>query len=82
MTKKVLKFSATWCSPCKMLSSTLKDVTTSVPVEEVDIDENMELAKQYGIRGVPTLVMLDEGKEVKRVSGVLMKTQLEEWFNS
>jgi len=79
--KKVLKFSASWCGPCKMLSKTFESVDTSIPVEDIDIDEHSELAVEYGIRGVPTLVMIDENVEVKRITGNLPKPQLESWLN-
>ena len=77
---KVLRFTASWCQPCKMLAKTLEDVETQIPIEVIDIDENQGLAMDYGIRGVPTLVMLDGDIEVKRVSGMLMKNQLAEWL--
>ncbi len=79
---KVLRFTASWCQPCKMLEKTLEDVETQIPIEVIDIDENQGLAMDYGIRGVPTLVMLDGDIEVKRVSGVLMKNQLTEWLGA
>lgn len=77
---RVLKFYADWCQPCKMLSKTLEDVETDVEFEDIDIDEQMDLAKQYGVRGVPTMVMLNDGVEVKRVSGYMSKEKLEEWL--
>lgn len=79
---KILKFHATWCQPCKMLSRVIEDAADKItlPLEEVDIDQNQELAVKYGIRGVPTLVIVDEeGKEVKRQSGMLMEAQLLEF---
>jgi thioredoxin 1 len=79
---KVLRFTASWCQPCKMLAKTLEDVETQIPIEVIDIDENQQLAMDYGIRGVPTLVMLDGDIEVKRVSGMLMKNQLTDWLGA
>ena len=79
---KVLRFTATRCQPCKMLAKTIEDVETQIPIEVIDIYENQELATQYGIRGVPTLVMIDGDVEVKRVSGTLMKNQLTEWLGA
>lgn len=79
--KKVLKFSASWCGPCKMLSKTFESIKTDIPVEEIDIDEKSELAVEYGIRGVPTLVMIEENLEVKRSTGNLSKQKLESWLN-
>jgi len=81
MSKKVLKFSASWCQPCKMLSKTIEGMTIETPIEEIDIDEQEELATQYQIRSVPTLVMLDDDKEVKRATGMQSSTQLEAWIN-
>ena len=77
---KVLRFTASWCGPCKMLAKTLEDVDTQIPIETIDIDENQQLAMDYGIRGVPTLVMLDGDIEVKIFSGVKLKNELSEWL--
>jgi thioredoxin 1 len=66
MSVEVLKFSATWCGPCRVLAQTLKDVEG---ITNIDIDKDMETARKYGIRSVPTLVFLKDGKEVHRQSG-------------
>lgn len=68
MKLEVLKFSAAWCGPCRVLSQTLKDVEG---VTQVDIDKDMETARKYGIRSVPTLVFLKNDKEVHRQSGAI-----------
>lgn len=81
MTKRVLRFTASWCQPCKMLARTLEEVNTVVPIEVVDIDVHSEVASDYGIRGVPTLVMLDGNIEMKRISGTVIKKDLERWLN-
>ena len=79
--KQLIKFSASWCQPCKSLAGNMKYVDFGdVEVKEVDIDENFEEAKQYGIRGVPTLVLVENGVEVKRTSGVLMADKIEEFI--
>lgn len=81
MDKRVLKFSASWCQPCKMLTNTLKDVQTDVRISEIDIDENDKIVRDYNIRGVPTLIMLDGNTEIKRKSGMMTKNELEAWLN-
>lgn len=81
---KLLKFQATWCQPCKMLSRTMQDASDkiTIPVEEVDIDQNMDMAVKFQVRGVPTLVVVDdEGKEVKRMTGMVNETKLLEFLN-
>lgn len=79
--KKVLKFAATWCQPCKNLSETMKDVETDVVIEEIDIDEDDNKAIQFNVRSVPTLVMLEDDKEVNRIMGNQSKQELEVFLN-
>ena len=79
---KVLKFQATWCNPCKAMSSILENVVTDIPIEEVDIDEDRDLAQRYRVRGVPTLIMLEDGIEVKRQVGMMSKAQLDLWLSN
>ena len=78
--RKVLRFTASWCQPCKMLARTLEDISTDYPIEVIDIDENRELAIQYGVRGVPTLVMLKDDIETKRIVGMQTEGFLKEWL--
>lgn len=79
MSDKILKFSATWCGPCKMLSKVIEGEDLGVPIEEIDIDEKRDLAVQYGIRGVPTMVYTRDGSEVSRVSGMMMIKDVRDW---
>jgi thioredoxin-like negative regulator of GroEL len=80
--KEVLKFSASWCGPCQALSMTLKGLEDNViPIKEIDIDDNLDTAAQYNIRSVPTMVMLENGSEIKRVSGALPVAKVKEFLN-
>lgn len=80
--KKIVRFTASWCAPCKMLARNLEEANLEIPIEVVDIDFNNELAIEYGIRGIPTLVLFDEvGNVSKRVSGLQSVEQLKEWAN-
>ena len=58
---EVLKFSATWCGPCRVLAQTLKDVEG---ITNIDIEKDQETSRKYGIRSVPTLVFLKDGVDV------------------
>lgn len=69
---EVLKFYATWCGPCKILSSRLEGVEG---ITEIDIEKNMELARKYHVRNVPLLVFLVDGEEVHRNVGLLSKNE-------
>ena len=79
--KKVVRFTASWCGPCKMLAKTLEDIQTNVPIEVIDIDAQPEIAAEFGIRGVPTLVMMEDNMATKRLVGNKTKQELEAFIN-
>jgi len=81
MSKKILRFTASWCQPCKMLAKNLETANIELPIEVIDIDEDQEKAIEYQVRSVPTLVMVENDTEVKRNVGVISTKQLEEWAN-
>lgn len=74
----VLKFSAKWCNPCKVLHKALEDAGVLHKVKEIDVEESPELAKKYGVRGLPTTIFLkSEKEEYTRVVGTEIKTILD-----
>ena len=80
---KVLKFEASWCGPCKMLSRVLEDMELSVEVTPIDIEANRDLTIEYAIRGVPTCVLLDDtGVEIRRQSGSMTEVQFNKFINA
>jgi thioredoxin 1 len=80
--KKVIRFTASWCQPCKAMASILEEIDTNIPIEVVDIDAQQDVAIEYGIRGVPTLVKIDNnGNVAGRMVGVKAKNLVEEFLN-
>ena len=79
--KRILRFTASWCQPCKALAYNLEVANLNLPIEVIDIDVHDNIAQDYGIRSVPTLVMLEENNEVKRIVGTKTVNQLQEWAN-
>ena len=77
--KRIIRFTASWCGPCKSLAMNLETANLGLPIEVVDIDTHSDVAQEYGIRSVPTLVMLDENTEVKRIIGSKTVNQVQEW---
>jgi thioredoxin 1 len=68
MNVEVLKFSATWCGPCRALAHTLEGVEG---ITNIDIDKDQETARKYGIRSVPALIFLKDGAEIARSVGAI-----------
>ncbi|MFI0491640.1 thioredoxin [Flavobacterium sp.] len=76
----LIDFSAEWCGPCKMLAPILKQVKDSlgdrITIIKIDVDKNQVLASKYQVRGVPTMVLYQNGIQLWRQSGVLTKDQI------
>ena len=80
--KKVIRFTASWCQPCKAMANILEEINSPIPIEVVDIDAHQDIAIEYGIRGVPTLVKVDNnGNITGRMVGVKAKNLVEEFIN-
>ena len=79
--KKIVKFEADWCVSCKSLGKILEQIETNVPIEVINIDAQPEIAAEFGIRGVPTLVMMEDNMATKRLVGNKTKQELEAFIN-
>lgn len=76
----LIDFHATWCGPCKVLGPILKEVKDNlgdrISIIKIDVDKNQQIASQYQVRGVPTMILFQEGKQLWRESGVLDKNAI------
>ncbi len=79
--KILIDFFATWCGPCKMLGPVLEKTESDIKVVKVDTDEFEDLAREYGVMSIPTLVLLEKGKEVKRNVGFIDPTNLKKFLD-
>ena len=76
----LVDFYADWCGPCKMLGPILKQVKEElgdkIKIIKIDVDKNQSIASKYQVRGVPTMLLFKDKKQVWRQSGVLPKEQI------
>lgn len=76
----LVDLNAQWCGPCKMLAPLLEEVSakrSDVKIVSVDVDENSDIAAAFGVSAIPCLVLIKDGKEVKRNVGFMNKSALE-----
>lgn len=76
----LIDFFATWCGPCQTLAPILKQVKNKlgdqISIIKIDVDKNQQLASQYQVRGVPTMILFQKGKQIWRQSGVITANDL------
>lgn len=81
----LIDFYADWCGPCKMLAPVLEEIAkekTNTKFVKINVDDAQELAMEYNVMSIPTLVVIKNGKEVNRVVGLVNKSELMEIINS
>ena len=81
--KVLVDFYADWCGPCKMLLPVLEESEEKIgiPIKKVNVDESTSIAREYGVMTIPTLILFDNGKEIKRNVGFVNVQELEEFVN-
>lgn len=82
----IIDFWAEWCGPCRMLAPILdqlsEEMEGKVKIVKMNIDENPETPSKFGVRGIPTMLLFKEGKQISTKVGVQPKNVLQEWINS
>lgn len=80
----LVDFFATWCGPCKMQAPVLEELKedrSDVKVVKIDVDQETEIAREYGVMSIPTLILFKDGKEVAKNVGFMPKELLVQWIN-
>ena len=82
----LLYFSTSWCAPCKDMALIMADVSTQyvhqLEMVNIDVDEDIQLAKECGVKGVPTLVLLDKSNNKSSLIGGVTGAQVKDWLDT
>ena len=82
----LVDFWAEWCGPCKMISPALEEISEEmdgkVKIAKINVDENQELAVQYGVRSIPMLLMFKNGEIADQMIGAAPKAKLSDWIKN
>lgn len=80
--KCVVDFYATWCGPCKMFTPIFEEVAkdNNFKFVRVNVDENSDIAREYGVMSIPTVILFENGSEVKRNVGFMNKNEFIEFL--
>ncbi len=81
--RAVVDFYATWCGPCKMFAPIFEEVANEMDFNfiKVDTDNNSDLAREYGVMSIPTIILFENGSEVKRHTGFMSKEEFVKFLN-
>jgi thioredoxin 1 len=82
----VVDFWAEWCGPCRMIAPALEELSTELgeklTIAKINIDENPQVPMKYGVRGIPTLMLFNNGQVAATKVGALPKTKIKEWIEA
>lgn len=82
-TKVLVDFNADWCGPCKMLRPVLDELAEAndnIKIVSINVDFNEKLARDYNVFSIPCLVLVENGKEIRRSVGMVPKSELEKFI--
>ena len=80
--KVLVDFYADWCGPCKMLAMEIEKVASEIDIDivKVNVDEEEDIARRYGVMSIPTLILFENGQELKKTIGFMPKERIKEFI--
>ena len=81
--KQLIFFSANWCSACQAMKPTVEQISKQmgIPLNKIDTDYDVSYTTDYGVRSVPTLILLENNQEIKRTVGTQSENQIKSFIN-
>ena len=79
--KQVYYFSASWCQPCQTLGPIMEQVSQQIHVEKINVDYEADLITKYSVRNIPTVILVKNGQEVRRFTGVRSFNDIMDFIN-
>ena len=81
--KQFLYFSSTWCVPCKSFNPVMDKIAMSgIPVQKIDVDMQKDLAKQFNVSGIPTVILVQNGQVLNRLTGAKSDQEIKQIYGS
>ena len=80
--KVLVDFYADWCGPCKMLAMEIEKVASEIDIDivKVNVDDEEDIARKYGVMSIPTLILFENGQELKKTIGFMPKDKIKEFI--
>lgn len=80
--KVLVDFYADWCGPCKMLAMEIEKAANEIDIDivKVNVDEEEDIARKYGVMSIPTLILFENGQELKKTIGFMPKDKIKEFI--
>jgi thioredoxin 1 len=82
--RHILYFTAEWCNPCQRTKPIAEDLDRDgvIKFQFIDADENGELCRKFEIKSIPTFILIEDSKEVRRMNGAKTREQFEDFINN
>ena len=81
MKKEILYFSAEWCGPCKTLAPRMERLSNQINYRKIDVDNTQELSSEFGVRNIPTLILIQDGEAINRLVGLQSEQDILNFYN-
>jgi len=80
--KQLFFIHASWCQPCKMLAPTMEQVAQKISVRKINVDYEPDVVNRFGVSSVPTVILVENEREIRRFTGVKSYNEILNWVNN